>query len=482
MIIPIGHEEESCRRLPVVTFGVMALCLLGFILSGQLSTSAYDVEGVEEFEEVVEYYFEHPYLELDDELKKRLFEGVSEREIETLIEVYRSEYPKPETAALLKEEQERLDALTGDFLDAFGEHSFFRFGLVPNDPNPIAFLTHMFLHGGWLHLIGNMLILYLAGPFIEDVWGRPLYAGFYVVAGLVAALSFMLPNLESGIPMIGASGAIAGVMGAFLVRYRTTHIRFFYWFGLLFRGTFSAPAWVMLPLWFGEQVFMASMLAGIEGGGVAYMAHIGGFLFGVGAALGIRHWGIEARMESTIESKITSTVVHNPTIEQALHAAAAGNGDEAVTMLAEEARRDPNDAELGLAFWGLATDHERAAEAAPALVRVIRDELRRGESELALTHWTELTQRVPAVEASPDLLVRLAQLLQREGRTAEAAAALRRAMLGGGSTMPPALALRIARLAGSLDAHIALGAARLALAHPDVQEPERAQAEQLLAS
>jgi membrane associated rhomboid family serine protease len=235
MIIPIGHEEESCRRLPVITFGIMALCLLGFVLSGELGdTSARDFEASEKAEEVLEYYLEHPYL---------------------------------------------------------------RFGLVPSDPSPIGFLTHMFLHAGFLHLIGNMLMLYLAGPFIEDVWGRPLYAAFYVVAGIAAALAFVATNSDVSVPMIGASGAIAGVMGAFLVRYTNTQIHFFYWIGLFFRGTFSAPAWVMLPLWFAEQLFMAAMLEDVSGGGVAYWAHIGGFVFGVGAAIGIRHWGIEQKLD-----------------------------------------------------------------------------------------------------------------------------------------------------------------------------------------
>jgi hypothetical protein len=163
-------------------------------------------------------------------------------------------------------------------------------------------------------------------------------------------------------------------------------------------------------------------------------------------------------------------VVHNPRIEQAL------------AVLGEEAQQNPHDAEVGLAYWGVATDHGRAAEAAPALVRVIREELKQGETDLALTHWTELVQRVPSVEADPDLLVRLAQLFQRAGRGDEAAAALRRAMLGGGSTMAPALALRIARIAGGLDANLAKGAARLALAHPDLPPTERSQVEQLLAS
>src|SRR5207247_9669974 len=112
-----------------------------------------------------------------------------------------------------------LERLSAKISDAAVTDPLQRWGLVPARIRPDALITHMFLHAGWLHLLGNLFILYLAGPYIEDVWGRPLFAGFYLVSGLVAALAFVLryPGLDQ--PLVGASGAIAGVMGAFLVRY-----------------------------------------------------------------------------------------------------------------------------------------------------------------------------------------------------------------------------------------------------------------------
>ncbi len=130
--------------------------------------------------------------------------------------------------------------------------------------------TSMFLHAGWLHLLANMLVLYLAGPFLEEAWGRKLYAGFYVAAGLFAGGMYALLERQLQAPLIGASGAVAGVLGAFLLLRGKSRIRFAVIFGLI--GTFTAPAWIMLPLWFVGELLdaLAGDVAAAGAGGVAY--------------------------------------------------------------------------------------------------------------------------------------------------------------------------------------------------------------------
>jgi membrane associated rhomboid family serine protease len=483
MIIPIGHEEDSVRRLPWITFGVMGLCVAAFALSGQLDQSPLrGQEAARRAVEAIEYFFEHPYLELDPKLADLAFEDTGPEEREALIEAYRGQVPRPSDATTLRAEQRRLEELIAEIHTSLGLGFYERWGLVPARPSPVAFLTHMFLHGGLLHLVGNLLILYLAAPFIEDVWGRPLFAGFYLVAGLAAAVAFIAFNPGSTIPMIGASGAIAGVMGAFLIRYWNTRIRFLYMFSLLWRGTFTAPAWVILPMWFGEQLFMATVTTGTEGGGIAYWAHVGGFAFGASAAAGMRRWRIEERfLEPALAGKLSTTILDNPQVERALQAAAAGNTNHALVVLRAQLERGPHNPDVALAYWGVAVEARRAPEAAPAMLEVIRDELRRGATALACGHWTELVGHLPEAQADPDLLIRLARALTREERHEEAKAALRRAMLSGGSEMPSATALRIARAARELDACLARGAAKVALARPDLSPAERHEAEQMLA-
>jgi len=141
--------------------------------------------------------------------------------------------------------------------------------------------TSMFLHGSWMHLIGNMWFLWVFGDNIEDSMGRVRFAIFYLVCGIAAALSQVALNPASGIPMVGASGAISGVMGAYLILYPRVRV-----FCLLILGFFitsiALPAWTMLLYWAAIQFFSGLVgLAAKESGGVAFAAHVGGFLAGI---------------------------------------------------------------------------------------------------------------------------------------------------------------------------------------------------------
>jgi rhomboid family protein len=145
-------------------------------------------------------------------------------------------------------------------------------------------LTAMFLHAGWAHILGNMLFLWVFGPEIEDVMSRPRYLIFYLLGGLAATLAQIVISPDSTIPNLGASGAIAAVMGAFLITYPRDQIR-----TVLFLGWFVTvrlvPAIVLVGLWFLTQIFSeVGALATVQTGGVAYVAHIGGFTFGAAAA------------------------------------------------------------------------------------------------------------------------------------------------------------------------------------------------------
>ncbi|MGH7349332.1 MAG: rhomboid family intramembrane serine protease, partial [Candidatus Rokuibacteriota bacterium] len=138
----------------------------------------------------------------------------------------------------------------------------------------------MFLHGSWMHLLGNMWFLWIFGNNIEDSMGRLRYLGFYLVCGVVAALAQVVANPASGVPMVGASGAISGVMGAYLVLYPRVRVWTLVPIGF-FVTSFALPAWVMLLYWAGLQLLSGVLSVGVEGGGVAFWAHLGGFVAGV---------------------------------------------------------------------------------------------------------------------------------------------------------------------------------------------------------
>jgi len=154
-------------------------------------------------------------------------------------------------------------------------------------------LFSMFLHGGWLHLIGNMWFLWVFGDNVEDALGHAGYLAFYLVCGAAAALGQASAAPSSTVPMVGASGAIAGVLGAYLVWYPWSRIKTFLFFGIFFT-TAELPAPVFLVLWFVVQFFSGTLslaTAGAASGGVAWFAHVGGFLAGVLLALWLRHGG-----------------------------------------------------------------------------------------------------------------------------------------------------------------------------------------------
>ena len=141
-------------------------------------------------------------------------------------------------------------------------------------------MTAMFMHGGWMHIIGNMVFLKAFGPEIEDAMGRFRYGAFYLLSGVAASVAQILAQPTSDVPNLGASGAIAGVMGAFLITYPHDRIRTLFWFGIFTRITFI-PAALLIGIWFLIQLFsQIGSVAAVQGGGVAYMAHLGGFIFG----------------------------------------------------------------------------------------------------------------------------------------------------------------------------------------------------------
>jgi membrane associated rhomboid family serine protease len=147
----------------------------------------------------------------------------------------------------------------------------------------ITILTAMFMHASWSHIIGNMIFLWAFAPEIEDAMGRGRYLVFYLVGGLLAMLAQVAASPHSTVPNLGASGAIAAVMGAFIVTYPHDRIRSILLIFIFVKVTFI-PAALLIGFWFLTQLVSAGSVAQVQGGGVAYLAHIGGFIFGAVAA------------------------------------------------------------------------------------------------------------------------------------------------------------------------------------------------------
>jgi membrane associated rhomboid family serine protease len=180
----------------------------------------------------------------------------------------------------------------------------FTYGMIPAElfglwrPPPIyhalppwaTIFTSMFLHGGWFHLIGNMVYLWIFGNSVEDALGRGRYLLIYLACGIVAALTQAFANPGSRIPMVGASGAIAGVLGAYVLLHPAANVRCFVWIVIFFRIV-NVPAWAMLGLWFTMNL-VSGLMAAPAKPGVAFWAHVGGFVTGLVLVMALRPSGV----------------------------------------------------------------------------------------------------------------------------------------------------------------------------------------------
>lgn len=152
--------------------------------------------------------------------------------------------------------------------------------VVESSPNYLSVITHMFMHGGWLHIIGNMWFLYVFGDNVEDAMGSVRFALFYLLCGLFALALQVVAHPSSAVPMVGASGAISGVMGAYIIMFPRAPVHMLVFFGFFFTRI-VVPAFFMLGYWFLLQLAGGFFALGGAGGGVAFWAHVGGFVAGM---------------------------------------------------------------------------------------------------------------------------------------------------------------------------------------------------------
>jgi membrane associated rhomboid family serine protease len=384
LLIPIAQEHSTVRRYPWVSWAIIALCtfvLTAFEVLG--SQHANRAELARTANKIQEHLARHPYLTVPSSLRPLLpgaFVAAVERAGRRLAE--RGRLPEP---GRLSREQAELDELGRHFEQTLRALPEQRWGYVPARASPVTVVTSMFMHGGWMHLLGNMLFLFLSGPFVEDVYGRPLFASFYLAAGIVATLTHGLAEPTSLGGLVGASGAIAGVMGAFLVRFTRRRIEFLFMpiFPLPFfwrvRTHFFMPAFVVLPFWFLQQLLFAGTG---DSSGTAWWAHVGGFAFGVVVAGVIRVSRIEERfIDPRIEAQVTLAV--HPSMEKAIDARVAGDFALAQTELARVLSSEPDHLDAWTERYELALARADAAETGRTAERLLDILKRKGEHELA---------------------------------------------------------------------------------------------------
>jgi membrane associated rhomboid family serine protease len=342
MLIPLSHENMQGRRWPVITIATIALNVCVFLGTH----GSMDKQGPELGEAKVHILMlaaMHPELKLPDNAQQLVISVQTKspalwkelknpnRDLEDPWDVRLRLQEDPEAL------QQEMDSLSSSYAELDAASILGKYAFVPGRPKVMTYITANFLHAGWLHLIGNMWFLWLAGAILEDTWGRIIYPAFYLIAGALALQVHALVNAGSLTPAIGASGAIAGLMGAFLVRFPTTKVDMA-WIMMYRLYRFKAAAYWLLPMWLLTEIFYGSLFGQLSG--VAHWAHIGGFLFGALIAVAVRASGLEQMAEKQIQEKVTW--VSHPLLAEATEQLASKQLDAAASSLRKLVQEKPD--------------------------------------------------------------------------------------------------------------------------------------------
>ena len=293
--------------------------------------------------------------------------------------------------------------------------SFRRFGFSPTDPRPVTWITSMFLHGSLMHLLGNMVFLFIIGVAVERVLGGGWYLGLYLLGGLAGDLLFYIVHAGSAIPSVGASGAISGLMGLFTVLFGARPVNFFYWLFVIF-GFKTMRGIVMLPIWIAYELLQYVVDRESSTG---YMAHAGGLIGG--ALLGVAVRRFTGKRVEAFHGQRDQEAFDQAEFDRARALVAKVDFKGASVVFARLAQRFPARADL-LRQWHAVAKFEPASEGYHQVVGLLMTlpspdgPTRQFQRQVFLEY---LGKAAPAPRLTPDALGRIGLVLARSGHLAE---------------------------------------------------------------
>jgi len=403
LLLPIGRDDAVIQRHAWISYAIIAFNVVIFIATTTIERGGAGFAVEHQWETTMRYYAAHPYLHVPASMERFVPARLAAQA--------RDAGPAPRDADVGAEQRE-LDGMAGELTKAYHALPRIRFAFIPAEGQTYTIVTSMFLHTGFMHLFGNMLFFFVTGPFVEDVFGRPMFLFLYFTGGGVATAWYASKHHDSTIPLIGASGAIAAVMGAYFVRFVKSKLEFLFMPFPLFRPTlhfrFFMPAFVVLPLWFAQQFFLSNT-AESSGAGVAFSAHVGGFVYGFVVALVIKAVGFEEKFVVPVVEKQT-TWKQDERLLQAMAARdkgdLAGAGRQVAALLGAQPANV--DALRFAVDVSLETHDDRSLDryALRLLNRYVEDK----QDDLATALITELHGA-----AAPRFLARAAGVVERRG-------------------------------------------------------------------
>jgi membrane associated rhomboid family serine protease len=417
-ILPISHEQSTVRRWPVFTIGIIAINVVVLVVSMIVGAPA-----EKRFNDAVHtasaFIAQHPRI-------AGSAPGcvIAERPPET------GKLPLGRTLTAAQDEKD-LDELRDLCAEVFAARDAtinYRYGYSAAKPSALTLVASMFMHGGILHLVFNMWFFWLCGCNLEDRWGRVVFPIFYLLAGAAGTLTHGYLTHSPKIPLVGASGAIAGAMGAFLAVLGATRIRFAYAYFIIRPkwGIFEAAAYWMLPLWLTSEVVEA-LLA--PEGGTAHWAHVGGFVFGLVVAGLMKVSGLDAKLDAVVDKSVTR--LQDPRLTAASALIDQRRYPEAIAALDVLVREKPGDVDVLVELLRALTGARDLPRRLATSVHLMTAYLNRDFTEAAADVYLELRLHDLESQLSREDAARLGEAFARRQKNEMALYGLRQAQRDG---------------------------------------------------
>jgi membrane associated rhomboid family serine protease len=421
--IPVGNENSTVRRLPWVTFSIMGINALIFFVT--LPVAAGQQEELAKMGSAIGRFIQqHEELLADENVRKKLCDaGVINKAFSDAIEdqlkkspEIQSEYKEWLQTNEAQRLREELDQKLDDLKHAAEGTFWYNYGLAPNGNwKPHQLITAAFLHGGLMHLFGNLIFFFAVAFSLEDLWGRGIFTGFYLVGAVAACLPSII--YPASVPMVGASGAISATMAAFLFRLPKTKIKLVcipvltpvWWIRLLCgrkKLSVMVPGYVYLSSYFIAQVieWYFDRKAG-RVSNVAYSAHFAGFAFGICFAGVMKLTRVEEEyIHPKIEAKISFAA--EPAVTHALDAMDRGDAVSAERKLRAHLAKNPGDTNALLAAIQVYQQTSNFDQLNAMYGRLIRHHLADGDKEAALYAYDSLLSAFPDDNVAPRIPAR----------------------------------------------------------------------------
>lgn len=383
--------------------------------------------------------------------------------------------------------QAQFDTAASTATTSLNAHPFRQMGIVPAATSPATLVTHAFVHSGVLHLLGSIFLLLLAAPLLERRWGGPLLALHSVVVIAASGVVYAFVQADSHRALVGTSALVAAMVAAVLVHYKGDDIDFLAWTAPIKEFELIAPVWLLVATWAVYEgalwfITQSSLPLGADNA-VGYSAHACGFVLGAGMALLLDKLGVNKPAVVFGANAAGSTTRVKPISMDRINALKAkGDDDGAYVLLRAEVERSARNRDIVMAYWTMAIARDEADQAAPILLKLVEEEMRRGASPVVPQYWKHLHDKAPDVLLDAATLVRLSPAIEKEFGEPGVQIVLGQLLGEKMKGLTGELTARAARMAVEVDIRLATIAAKRAANARDLDETTRSEMKMLAAA